>query len=529
MTTDVINQPRVRTKAIPETNSQATDKAIPGHARLAIWLNTLPQNALPIDTHIAKQILRLLKEEDCDSLKLARLVKHDPILCLKLFHCADNALQHREGDIQHIAHLISLIGFSKVEHVIRHSKCSSTKPYGLEELLFVSQFVAHLSNELLARKHGASNERFFLPSLFFNAPLWMTWIAAPKTAAQGQQLASREQQGYLDTCQQKLGFPLEHLLKKAHTFVHLPPITYKALHITPQQELRFWAKALKQNDVQFSQWMSSEKTARHHFNNVETGIYLLNQYVMAVYLDWNGKHIERYHSLLCRYFNKEAAELNADIIEQAMSADMPTHLKKNLAPLYRLKGLHKGTEEEKDQSEEEQQEKAIQSTLAHRRSTKSSLSSIEQWLRKIRQSDDIDNALEATLTALSQGVGVEHCIIMDVDNNTISTQAHYGFTPESPIDNFEQIKQKENNLFDQLLQKPACISIRSQDLAKAAKKIPEQFSQYCPLQPCGLLSIFQHNKPKALIYCDQDQWDQKTHHYFKAVGHSLSQTLQQMK
>jgi len=498
---------------------------MPGQARLATWLKTLPQHTLPIDAHVAKQLLQLLKQDDCNVIKLATLVKHDPILCLQLFHDTERVLQDRGGDIQHIAHLLSLIGLNKLEQTIKRSKCSHTQPDGLKELLSASQFTAYLSNTLLARKHGASNERFFLPCLFFNTPLWMMWVAAPKTAAHSQQLASQQPHAYLDTYQRSLGFSLDRLLKKAHTFVQLPASTYKALAMTPQDNLHFWAKVLTYNTDRFRQWMSSDKAAKHYFNSVEMGIYLMNQYTIAVYFDQHGKHRQRFHTLLCRYLNKEAGELHTEIIEQANNIELATDTKEHLTPLYRLQQWHITPEMHSETAATPRKKNATHVPAKHPHIPEK----IKQWRQKIRSSRSTDNALNTTLAALSTGVGVEHCIIMRIDDNTISTQAHYGFTPDSPIRLFEHSHKKDQTLFDQLIQNPACIAIRSQDLAKAATKIPKPFTQHCPLQPCGLLSIFQHKQPKVLIYCDQPQWDPKTHHYFKVIGHSLSQTLQQLR
>ena len=508
----------VSNPSAPPTASNSTAPPsinnIPSHARLAIWLNKLPQNPLPIDTAIAKQLLRLLKDDDCDCNKLAQLAIKDPILSLKLFHCTEEQLQQRQGDIQHMAHLISLLGFGKLEKVIRNSQCKQKKQHGFQEILSASLFAAHLASSLLSKRHGASNDRFFLPTLFFNSPLWLMWVAAPKTMSQGQVQASREQQSYIALSVKKLGFRLPDLLSKAHSFIHLPESTLKALAINPKHDINFWAKAHRLNDKKFAYWLKEDGPARQKFYSIESGIYLLNQYVISVYLDWHGKHIQRYSSLLCRHLKIDNTELNTHVIDLAMSIDLPNSFKGLLSPINRLRGAHKEIEN--------------CSKSAMTSNPEKSRHTIESWLKKIQQSQSVDNALEMAMQALAEGVGVEHCLIMTVDEQEIHTQSHYGFNGISAITDFHQPINQSVNLFQQLIKKPACIAISSQDLPRAMKKMPDQFAQHYDLKPCGLLSVFHHNKPKALIYCDQSQWDTHTHQHFKTVGKHLSHTLKHL-
>ena len=487
-------------------NSPTKDTEIPSHVRLAIWLNKLPQNPLPIDTTIARQVLRLLSDDDCDCPQLARLIKQDPALCLKLFHCADEAMRDRDGDIQHIAHLISLMGFGRLESIIRQCQYTQRRQQGLQEIYGASLLAAHLASELLSIRHGAANERFFIPTLLFNAPLWLMWASAPKTMIQGQHKVSKEQRAIIRTGRKMLGFELPELFKKARSFVHLPKITQKALAIDINDNRQFWATANHLGDTKLEQWLKEDKQAKQRFYSVETGIYLLNQYTLAIYLDWNGKHIRRYTRLLCRHLKMDEQEFGATILDLAMHMPLPHYLKGQLSPIQRLRGLHR----------EEHQGNNSQN------------SSIEAWLKKIRACDSVDSALQQTLEALAKGVGVEHCIIMEVDDQEIHTQSQYGYAQESPISSFHQQRGNLKNLFSQLIQQPACVAIQNKDLDKAAKKMPAQFAQYCELKPCGFLSVFHEDKPKALIYCDRSQWDTKTHKDFKTVGKHLSKKLKEL-
>ncbi|MFT5419856.1 MAG: hypothetical protein ACI9D5_000597 [Candidatus Endobugula sp.] len=502
----------------PSPATTAASKRSASDSRIAIWQKKLPQNPLPINNTIANKILHLLKDDSCSSTKLANIIKQDPILCLKLFHCTEKRLKEKQGEIQHIIHLIGLIGLNKIEEVVSNAKKRTQHQAGFQEILSASLFAAHLASSLLNKKHNATSDRFFLPTLFFNSPLWLMWIAAPKIMSQGQELASRKQQSYVALSAKKLGFRLPDLLAKANCFIHLPELTLQALAINPTKNIHFWAKARRLNEKKFTLWLEQDKPSRLLFYSPEMGVYLLNQYVIAIYLDWNGKHIQRYSQLLCRHLGIDDVALNAQVIELALSINLPTSFQGLLAPINRVRSLHR----EKNPVEE------ANSSPKNTVTPSSSSDALKQWLAKIKGSDNIETALELTLETLAHSVGVDHCVILHVDDNDIHTQSCYGFTSGSAINSFNHGRGQKKDLFNILLQKPACLSLSSKDLVKAAKTIPQDFTDHCSLKPCGLLSVFYQDKPKAIIYCDHNQWDQQKHRDFKMVGKYLAHTLRQL-
>jgi hypothetical protein len=489
----------------PTVKQSAHSRSAGSDSRLSIWLKKLPKNPLPINQTVANEVLSLLRDDNCNSPKLASCIQKDPLLCLKLFHGTEKQLNNKEGDIQHLVHLIGLVGMNKIEHVVNNSRKIASTPDGFMEILSASLFAAHLASTLLNKKHNASSDRFFLPCLFFNAPLWLMWVAAPKTMAHGKILASSKPQSYIALSVKKLGFKLPDLLEKADEIVLLPKMTLDALAINPTKKVHFWAKAHLLSDQKIAQWFADDKASRHFFYSVEAGIYLLNQYVIAIYFDWNGKYIQRCATLLCRHLGISDDELNATVIELALKTPLPSQFQGLLAPINRIRGLHRDPVD------------------AFNQTTQSG--DINAWREKIRQSDNPDTALAITMNALARGVGAEHCVIMAVDDHDIHTQTHYGFSDDDNIKNFHSDWHTEKNLFQQMIAKPCSLSVSSQDLSKVSAKMPTQFTQHCEVKPCGLLSVFHHEKPKALIYCDHNQWDKEKYQHFKAIGKELASTL----
>lgn len=510
------------------------------NSHLALWLKKLPEYELPINATVANQLIELLHDENCDAIKQAKLIKQDPMLCLHLFHYAENALKQRKGSVQHLTHLLGLLGMNSVERSTKSKQHRPRFPQGLQEILAASAFSAHLSNYLLLRKHHGNTDRFYLSTLFFNVPLWLMWVASPKVMNQGQLLASRQNQPHLQLCQQKLGFELNDLFSQIGDIKHLPDATLKALNINPKHRISDWAKFHRYSPAQLADWFVEDREAYRYFNSIEMGIFLLNQYVLAIYLDWSEKHIQRYSRLLCHYLRIQPKSLQTITQHAAKEVAWKDNFTGLLAPANRLKGLHKEPEitESKTAATQTDSKTATKNPSqkpSQKDSSTDSQSTIENhkisekikpWIQKIRSASTKEDAYNAAFNALVRGIGAAHCIIMHVDENAIHTHSCYGFQRSADVPSFRYQRGKTNDLFNQLTQKPACIAIDKSSISKAMRNIPSAFTQRCRIQPCGFASVFCKHTPEVLMYCDHPQWSQQKHYHFKVISKVLSHTLE---
>jgi len=202
---------------------------------------------------------------------------------------------------------------------------------------------------------------------------------------------------YVALSVKKLGFKLPDLLAQADRFVYLPETSHKALAINPTKDRHFWAKVHRLSETKLTQWFKQDKHARQYFYSIEMGIYLINQYAIAIYLDWNGKYIKRYRDLLSRYLHIEKEEFDELVLAVTENIDCPIQYKKSLAPLYRLRGLHKDPDN-------------TTHTLEASPTTKKSndvKTSLKTWCQKINKSQNVKSAIDNTLQALTEGIGAE--------------------------------------------------------------------------------------------------------------------------
>lgn len=494
----------------PQTKPKASVKQKRG-SRLSLWLSKLPKSIPQIDPLIAKRVRAEIANPYSTSESLASIIQHDPVLCLKLFLKGGDQLKTRDGDIQGLTHLIGLLGLNQISHVIDMDASMTIAEVpdlqGQQALVTTSIFAAHLANQLLPQKHGTRGERFFLPSLLFHAPLWLMWSAAPKLMSYGQIQASKKQQPLELTCQKNLGFPLRSLWAKTESFLPLADTTLKALKTDPHQDLRFWAKALRMPASKFKEWLSADKQAKHYFASVETGIYLINHYALAIYLDWNGKHIQRWANLLAKHLDMTVADLMEATAQVATHMPNVSDAQRQQSALYRLRGLHKKFADDK---------KVNQTDI------------IEHYLALLRRTDQLNQCLQLGLEALVEGTRVQHCIILKFSNYRLKVPLSYGFESKA-IESIDIDFNDCGKLLRGLLKQAPALSINASQLLRIEEQLPTILTQHWLPKPCGLMSLFYESEPYAIIICDHKNWNEQRQQQFKTIGKQLTKTLKQCK
>jgi len=502
-------------------------------SRLAIWLSKLPKHVMSLNTGLAQKILNEINNDESTADRLAAMIQQEPILCLKLYLKASRQLKHREGNIQGLVHLIGLLGTEQIKQVIRDAPKQKSASAGQQELYSASIFAAELACRLLPQKHGTRQERFFLPSLLFNAPLWLMWSAAPKLMQHGQLQASKRQQSLKPLCKKTLGFSLESLFEQTQVFLPLPDLTLKALAIDFHKNIRFWIKARRLSFEETTIWANKDLQAKQQLYSPETGLSLINHYVLAIYLDWHGKHIKRWEKMLSNHLGVSLEELNEAVIETAnrlhssvglssettSSNEHSVYLSGRFSPLYRYRQLHKAMPVDKPTDNN---------------------GIIEHYLSQLSTAKQSKQCLRLAMEALSEGVEAEHCIMLKISNKQMRIPLSFGFDGNRFGANDLGHKDKRDELhsihfdmadcgamFSTLLKKPTSIAIDNTQLPRLRSQLPAALTRLWHPKPCGLMSLFHNGQPYAIIICDHRDWNKDRHQHFKDIGKQLSHTLKQ--
>jgi hypothetical protein len=492
----------------PSKSSALTKAQIskrPTNKRLSLWLSKLPKHTLALNEEVSRKVLNMIRDPDSTAEQLALVIQQDPVLSLKLYLKGYRQLRQRDGNIQGLVHLIGLLGLNQIKEIITQNQKQQTTCDGQRELFAASYFAGHLASRLLPIKHGTRGERFFLPSLLFNAPLWLMWSAAPKIMEYGQTMASRKNMPLEPVCQKSLGFSVHDLLEQTQVFLPLPDSTLKALEIDFHHDMKFWAKAATASPQSVSTWFDEDNQARLKFFSVESGLLLINHFVLAVYLDWNGKHIRRYSRLLARHAGISEEELGEIVSSAATHLQLPNYMKGAFAPLYRYRGLHR--------------------ELPDTQSTNTA-TILKQYLQQLRDTHNVRRCLQLSLEALTEGVQAKHCLILTIEQSRIKAPFSYGFEGQN-AENLDLDFNDCGQLFKSLLQKPMALSIDSSKLDRIGKQLPKALTHFWQPEPCGVMSLFQNGTPYAIVICDHPQWTEKRQKQFKIIGKELNQSLKQ--
>jgi len=485
-----------------------------GKSRLSLWLNKLPNHTLAFNPSVAQAIKAEINDLESTSERLAALIKQDPALSLSLYQYTQSKVEKKEGDIQSLVHMIGLMGLRHMEQALTPTPPALNITQDQKELYGASLFAAHLAKELMPLKHGTVGERFFLPALFFNAPLWLMWQAAPKIMGAMTQSLVEKQNTQRLIYRSRLGFQLPQLLKRSPEFLPLPEQTHKALSIDISNDLTMWAKLIRLPEKRLSRWFEKNKDARHFFYSTQMGIYLINQYVLALYFDYSGKHIQRFTRLLCKYLSLTADELSSLVTKTALSIKLPQALGESASPQFRLRGLHRG---EDNVIEEEIPKRSL--GAAH-----------TDPLELLKHANTTEDALELAHKTLIKMAAPRQCFIVRRGKNTESSLQivhHLGF--DETIAGLTLKSTHCGQFFKKILEKPIALLINADKIAPIKNQLPRPLLRFWSPRAFSIMSVYHNEQALAIIACSSGNWSDKQHQEFKRVGKNLIKTLKHCK
>lgn len=481
-----------------------------GKSRLLLWINKLPKHKLGFNPSLAQAIKVEINDLESTSERLANLIQQDPALSLNLYQHTQGKVLKKEGDIQSLVHMIGLIGLRHIETTLTPMPSSLHLGVKQKALYAASMFAAELAKQLMPLKHGTVGERFFLPALFFNAPLWKMWQAAPKVMSVVHESISEKQMPPAQVFRARLGFQLIHLLKRSTHYLRLPEQTHKALAIDMRENLSLWATMLHLTAKKRAHWLENNKSARHFFYSTELGIYLINHYVLALYFDFSGKQIKRFSRLLCAHLGIEQDELSSLVSKTALAIKLPALFGEEASPQFRLRGLHRGDDVPLDD-----------------RSTKTLSSVHTNPLALLKNAKSIKDALNLTHKSLMNGTSATQCFIFKRDPD--QEQSLYMAYDKGLAEGAESLMLNTSlcgQFFKKLLEKPIALYISASKLPKIEKQLPRPLMRFWSPQTFSIMSVYYDNQPLAIVVCSSRNWDEKEHEHFKKIGKLLNKRLQ---
>ena len=499
----------------PLTKDQIPASAAPvrqtGKSRLSLWLNKLPKHKLPLNPSVAQAIKVEINDLESTSERLAGLIKQDPSLALTLYQYTQTKVKHKEGDIQSLVHMIGLMGLGHIEKTLSPTPKPLQMSPEQKAIYAASLFAANLAKQLMPLKHGTVGERFFLPTLFYNAPLWLMYKAAPTIMSTIQKDICEQGLAQKSVFRSRLGFGLEHLLKRSPKLLQLPQQTHQALAVDMGAELRLWATVNRLPEAQLNRWFEKNKTERHFFYSTNTGIFLVNQYVLALYFDLTGKQIERFTHLLCRHLHITEETLSGVVSNAAMGTKLPQSFDEDASPLFRIRGLHR----------EEQ------NNLAPSPSKKKTISAIHtDPLVLLKNSTKADDALDLAQKAIIKAAEPNEVLIFRrADNAEAALELIHHFGIDGDINGLSLTSAEQGKFFTKILEKPMALLIKPEKVITLEKQLPRSLRQFWSPRSFSVMSLSHNQEPFAIMVCSGQRWGNDQHEQFKRVGKILTRSL----
>lgn len=484
-----------------------------GQSRLSLWLKKLPDHNLAFNPKVAKSIKDEINDLESTSERLASLIQQDPALALSFYQYTKSKVDNKDGDIQSLVHMIGLIGLGHIEHSLKSEPEPLELAHGQKALYAASLYAAQLAKQLLPLKHGTIGERFFLPALFFNAPLWLMWQAAPKVVGTIHQAITQQRQPIATAFRSRLGFALPELLKRSDQFLALPEQTLQALKIDITENKPLWAKLICSSSENINSWLEKNKTAKHFFYSTEVGIYLVNHYALAIYFDHTGKQIKRFNKLLSQYLKLSKGELDILVNKSASTSKNPAIFGDQYSPKFLVKRLQ---DDESTTTNEEDEKETVTANLKTVHTDPLAL---------LKLSKTKKDALQMANQSIIKICKASQCLIL---NYTTEPETTLNLIEQTGFDHIASFSIKNTDFgqfFKKILLKPVALFIKSEQVDSIKKQLPQSLLQFWSSRSFSILSVFHQNKPLAIIICDSDQWDNDHHLQFKRIGKTLIKTL----
>jgi hypothetical protein len=500
-------------------------------------LQTLETKQLPLNDDVRRATLKLLGE-GATAAAVVPIMLGDPALVLLLFREANGALARYDRETHTLEHAVSLLGAGRVQTLLEQAAVLSPEHPQAEAYRL----------KLLRSRHAAAQARLwadgtglwpaeevFWATLLAAAPLWLLWLEA------GELLHKidlyRAEHGAVGKKQVLALFGCDTYELAA---------TLAERWMLPKMGQLGWHRSVIGN---LRQWIALEHSA--HLNAAPTipsreltelchqpALIVALANALAAEADWDwyssrSRRLLRIAATACRrpvstltsYCHQTAATFSRDY----GATDLPTPAAKLLCHWRQAHVWFKPPTPV-----------AVAATTASPAGGATAPSAAERTLaasvQKLRNPTalgGVREALELGVQALHAGAGFHRVAVLFVKpgSRDLQTVLSAGAEKDLALRQFRCAGQV-NQLLTQLLSKPVCLLIDSENRAKYWQHLPEDLRLAINCDNFVLMSVFAGARPAALIYADTAPAalanGSRQHTLFKQVCQQLTQTLTQL-
>lgn len=500
------------------------------------WQAHLNRLDLPVDPVVQEAALLKLHSNTANTQNVADILSADPALCALLLSNANRSLSTATNEAQSLPHCISLLGFPRVEQLIKQATPCDDQHFAFasefRQQLLISQ---HACQQVMAwAQHNPywSAQELYWPTLLHYAPLWALWYKAGPLMQQLQ--AERRGANHFYAEQQLLGTHLQVLSATLCRHWRLPELTRQSWQPSHRGNARQWIMLSRIVPQQAHSALQSLPRLLQTTSNGAFAVALSNRFAQEAEWDWYSTRTLRLQRIAASTLKLPLDQLIAISHQQAAEFSRQTPHNETSSPASRLLSFARKTP---SMVQPTARSDAIDTAANSDPVANTADIAIEATITRLQQQpqsfQNVSQVVDLALTTVHQQLKLERtsAMLVNLGSKKLRTVASYGTEDSPELARFGH-QLVRGDLFNKLLQKPSSLHLQSSNHLQIWPLLPGTFKQACGADQFFIHSIFVRNKPAALLYADCGETNkrltEKQYGYFKRIAAATSVCLQAM-
>lgn len=496
--------------------------AATAHARSvqADWQQWSPMD-LPVNTTIKARALKQIASPSANAYNIARYLQHEPVLCLQLFHLANQHLAASGNELHEPAHAISLLGFPSVEALINNSRTiDETSKHVTEyrQQLNISILAAFEARGWAEHNNHWPEQELYWASLFQQAPLWALWHHEADKMMELQRFRAKRNGTSSQQSEQELfGMPLSTLCSQLAKQWCLPSLTQASWLYSAEHKAKLW--------LSLGRCKSSEhipQAVQSLCSSPGFAVALANHFAVEAQWNWLSRRCIRLQKMLARALHistDQAIILTHQCAIDASSAQYQHQCVSSAAQLlsfYRQAPLYLSAVN----SAEQLSGLTDQAKSTGAVSDDTDVANIPKHMGTAAAEDfphilsrlvndpqsfgSIRDVMNFAISRLCNITGLERATISLLNHHTGGLRCLYHFgCKHSPALKAFSHGIERGDLFDKLMRKSASLRLNAKTYHRLWPLLPTDFQRACRCDEFFMMSLFAGDRPIALLYADR--------------------------
>lgn len=506
------------------------------------WQTSLSKLDLPVDPAVQQAALLKLHSNSANTHNVAEILSADPAICALLLSTANRSLNTTTNEAQSLPHCISLLGFPRVEQLIKEATPCDEQNFAFAaefwQQLLISQHACQQVTAWAQHNPYWSTQDLYWPTLLHHTPLWVLWYKAGPLMQKLQ--ARRQGANHFHSEQALLGTHLQVLSATLCRHWRLPQLTQQSWQPSYRGNARQWIMLSRILPQQAQTALQSLPRLLQTSSSNAFAVALGNRFAQEAAWDWYSPRTLRLQRIAATALRLPLDTVIAINHQQAAEFSRQTPRGAALSPASSLLSFARkesavvhAPDGYTDTDTANNFDTAVHGDPGHG-AKKAAIEHIIKRLKQQPQSfQNVSQIFDLALSTVHQQLNMERtsAMLVNLGSKKLRTVASYGTEDSPELARFGH-QLVRGDLFNKLLQKTSSLHLQSSNHLQIWPLLPGTFKQACGADQFFIHSIFVRGKPAALLYADCGESNrpltEQQYDYFKRIAAATSDCLQAM-